>query len=305
MPATLDGKLVVAISSRAVFDFEEENRVFERDDDASYMALQRARLEQPAPPGVACALVRKLLAFDAPTTPERERRVEVVVVSRNDPVSGLRVFRSARQAGLRLERGVFTRGRSPWRYLSPLKANLFLSANGDDVRAALDAGIPAARVYSESVKASETHPQEIRIAFDGDAVLFSDESERVYQSQGLDAFQRHEAEHVGRPLPPGPFKPLLEALHRLQHEPGSGGVRIRTALVTARSAPAHERAIRTLMDWGVEVDEAMFLGGLEKGPFLAAFEPDFFFDDQTGHCESAARVVPAGHVLSGVSNPPG
>jgi 5'-nucleotidase len=190
----------------------------------------------------------------------------------------------------------------PWPYLAPLKANLFLSANGDDVRAALDAGIPAARVYSESVKASESHPDEIRIAFDGDAVLFSDESERVFQREGLDAFQRHEDEHADRPLPPGPFKPLLEALHRLQREGGSGGMRIRTALVTARSAPAHERAIRTLMDWGVEVDEAMFLGGLAKGPFLAAFEPDFFFDDQTGHCESAARVVPSGHVVSGIAN---
>ncbi len=302
MPPTLEGKLVVAISSRAFFDFEEENRIFERDDDASYMALQRERLERPAPPGVAFALVRKLLAFDAAGTPEAERRVEVVVVSRNDPVSGLRVFRSAHHAGLRLERGVFTRGGTPWRYLAPLRANLFLSANGDDVRAALEAGIPAARVFPESVKASESHPDEVRIAFDGDAVLFSDESEQVFQRDGLDAFQRHESEHARLPLPPGPFKPLLEALHRLQREGGSGGLRIRTVLVTARSAPAHERAIRTLMDWGVEVDEAMFLGGLEKGPFLAAFEPDLFFDDQTGHCESAARVGPAGHVLSGIAN---
>ena len=301
MPATLEGKLVVAISSRAIFDFEEENRVFERDD-AAYMAMQRERLERPALPGVAFALVQKLLAFDASETHERDRRVEVVVVSRNDPVSGLRVFRSARQAGLRLERGVFTRGRAPWRYLRPLAANLFLSANADDVRAALDAGFPAARVFSESVKASESHPDEIRIAFDGDAVLFSDESEALYQREGLEAFQRHEAEHAGRPLPPGPFKPLLEALHRLQRETAGGRMRIRTALVTARSAPAHERAIRTLMEWGVEVDEAMFLGGLPKGPFLRQFEPDFFFDDQTGHCESAAEVGPTGHVVGGVAN---
>jgi 5'-nucleotidase len=301
MPASLEGKLVVAISSRAVFDFEEENRVFERDDDAAYMALQRQRLEQPAPPGVACALLRKLLAFDPDDAPEERRRVEVVVVSRNDPVSGLRVFRSARQAGLRLERGVFTRGRTPWPYLVPLKANLFLSANSDDVRAALEAGFPAARVFPDSVKASESHPDEVRIAFDGDAVLFSDESERVYQRDGLAAFQRHEDEHAGRPLPPGPFKPLLEALHGLQRE-GGGRMRIRTALVTARSAPAHERAIRTLMEWGVEVDEAMFLGGLAKGPFLREFEPDFFFDDQTRHCESAAAAGPTGHVLAGIAN---
>jgi 5'-nucleotidase len=315
MTATLDGKLVVAISSRAVFDFEEENRVFERDDDAAYMALQRERLDMPAQPGVAWALVRKLLQFDPLDRSERDRRVEVVVVSRNDPVSGLRVFRSAASAGLRLERGVFTRGRAPWRYLAPLKANLFLSANADDVRAALEAGIPAARVFPESVKASESHPDEIRIAFDGDAVLFSDESERVFQAGGLDAFQRHEADHAALPLPPGPFKPLLEALHRLQREsdmaePGEGAeavvvapMRIRTALVTARSAPAHERAIRTLMNWGIEVDEALFLGGLSKGPFLKEYEPDFSFDDQTGHCESAALVAPAGHVVSGISNP--
>ena len=305
MAVTLEGKLVVAISSRAVFDFEEENRVFEQDDDAAYMAMQRKRLEQAAPPGVAYALVKKLLAFDPPDAAESQRRVEVVVVSRNDPVSGLRVFRSAKQAGLRLERGVFTRGRTPWPYLAPLKANLFLSANEDDVRAALEAGFPAARVFPQSVKASESHPDEIRIAFDGDAVLFSDESERVFQRDGLPAFQQHEADHAGRPLPPGPFKPLLEALHRLQRaaEQGWGSpARIRTALVTARSAPAHERAIRTLMDWGVEVDEAMFLGGLEKGPFLREFEPDFFFDDQTGHCESGALAGPTGQVVSGIAN---
>jgi len=142
----------------------------------------------------------------------------------------------------------------------------------------------------------------VRIAFDGDAVLFSDEAERVYQSHGLSAFQEHEATKAALPLAGGPFKPLLEALHRLQRE-GTPLMRIRTALVTARSAPAHERAIRTLMNWNIEVDEAMFLGGLPKGEFLREFEPDFFFDDQTGHIESASLHVPAGHVASGVSNP--
>jgi 5'-nucleotidase len=151
------------------------------------------------------------------------------------------------------------------------------------------------------VHAADTHPDELRIAFDGDAVLFSDEAEQVYQDQGLDAFQRHESERAATPLPPGPFKPMLEALHRLQRSPVEG-MRVRTSLVTARSAPAHERAIRTLMDWQVEVDEAMFLGGLPKGAFLREFEPDFFFDDQTGHVESAAGHVPAGHVAAGVRN---
>ncbi|MDO9093790.1 MAG: 5'-nucleotidase [Rubrivivax sp.] len=297
MPATLDGQLVVAISSRALFDFEEENRIFEAHDDRAYMQLQLQRVEQPARPGVAFSLVNKLLAFNTGGLP----RVEVVILSRNDPVSGLRVFRSAQHYGLPVQRGVFTRGQPPWRYLRPLAANLFLSTNEADVRQALAVGVPAARVYPESARASAAHPDEVRIAFDGDAVLFSDEAERVFQSHGLLAFQSHELERAATPLAPGPFKPLLEALHRLQRAPVAG-MRLRTALVTARSAPAHERAIRTLMDWQIDVDEAMFLGGLPKGTFLREFEPDFFFDDQTGHIENAAPHVPAGHVASGVSN---
>ena len=297
MPASLDGCLVVAISSRALFDFEEENRVFEAHDDRAYMRLQLERLEKPARPGVAFSLVHKLLAFNSGD----KRRVEVVILSRNDPVSGMRVFRSCQHYGLPVERGVFTRGESPWRYLKPLAANLFLSTNEADVRQALAAGVPAARVAAHSAHATDTHPSEVRIAFDGDAVLFSDESERVFQSDGLAAFQAHERDRAALPLAPGPFKPFLEALHRLQREP-EGPMRVRTALVTARSAPAHERAIRTLMDWRIDVDEAMFLGGLPKGEFLREFEPDFFFDDQTGHVDNAAPHVPAGHVAAGVSN---
>jgi len=298
MGVTLDGQLVVAISSRALFDFEEENRFFEQSDDRAYMKLQLERLEQPAKPGVAFSLVKKLLAFNQGDAPQ----VEVVILSRNDPVSGMRVFRSAQHYGLPIQRGSFTRGQPPWRYLKPLKANLFLSAHLSDVRAALDAGVPAAQVYPHSAHASEAHPNEVRIAFDGDAVLFSDEAEQVFAAQGLSAFQAHERDKASLPLSAGPFKPLLAALHRLQRA-GTPSMRIRTALVTARSAPAHERAIRTLMDWDIEVAEAMFLGGLDKGAFLREFEPDFFFDDQTGHIESAAQHVPAGHVVSGVKNP--
>src|SRR5688572_25757431 len=211
MPYSVDGKLVVAISSRALFDFEDENAVFDREGEAAYIALQYARLDVPAREGVAFPLVKKLLAFGP-------NRVEVVVLSKNDPVSGLRVFRSAKQAGLGIERGVFTRGRSPYQYLEPLKANLFLSANENDVMGALNAKVPAARVYPESAQAASRHADEVRIAFDGDAVLFSDEAEAVYQRDGLEAFTRHETVNALQPLPPGPFKPLLEALHRLQSE---------------------------------------------------------------------------------------
>src|SRR5574343_352217 len=218
MPATLEGQLVVAISSSALFDFEEENRVFEQGDDRAYMQLQLGRLEEPARPGVAFSLVRKLLAFND----AEAQRVEVVILSRNDPVSGMRVFRSAQHYGLPIQRGSFTRGQPPWRYLKPLNANLFLSAHLPDVRAALDAGVPAAQVYPHSARASEAHPNELRIAFDGDAVLFSDEAERIFQAQGLDAFQRHEVSRAATPLPPGPFKPLLQALHRLQRSDDTG-----------------------------------------------------------------------------------
>lgn len=297
MPSTLEHQLVVALSSRALFNFEEENQVFEAENDTAYMALQHERLDTPAKPGVAFPLVKKLLALNA----DGSQRVAVIIVSRNDPVSGMRVFRSAESQKLALTRGVFTRGRPAYHYLNPLGAHLFLSAHEEDVRHALSAGFPAARVIADSACAADRHPDEIRIAFDGDAVLFSDEAERVFRAEGLPGFAEHERRKVLQPLPPGPFKPLLDALHRLQREP-SLNMRIRTALVTARSAPAHERAMRTLMGWNISVDEAMFLGGLEKGPFLKAFEPDFFFDDQTNHCASASPAGPVGHVLSGIAN---
>ncbi|WP_397536072.1 5'-nucleotidase, partial [Roseateles sp.] len=165
MPASLEGQLVVAISSRALFDFEEENTLFEAGDDHAYMALQQQRLDVPAKPGVAFSLVNKLLGFNSAD----RQRVEVVVLSRNDPISGMRVFRSAQHYSLDIQRGVFTRGQSPWRYLRPLKAQLFLSVNEDDVRSALAAGVAAARVFPLSARASSAHPFELRIAFDGDA----------------------------------------------------------------------------------------------------------------------------------------
>ncbi len=306
MSVSLSDKLVVAISSRALFDFEEENRVYETGDLRSYEALQRERLNVPARPGVAFALIRKLLALN-----NDAHHVEVVILSRSDPISGLRAFSSCREHQLDIQRGVFTRGREPWHYLKPLNASLFLSANPEDVRGALDAGFPAARVFprddqnpATSATIAQRNAHEIRIAFDGDAVLFSDEAEQIFQRDGLSAFVSHERDNRELPLAQGPLKPLLAALNRLQKlADANAQMRIRTALVTARSAPAHERAIRTLMAWDIEIDEAMFLGGLDKGPFLREFEPDFFFDDQIRHCESARSVTATGHVANGVANP--
>lgn len=300
MPPHLDDKLVVAISSRALFDFEEENAVFKESDPQPYQKLQLERLDRPAAEGVAFKLVKKLLGFNGLD----EQKVEVVILSRNDPVTGLRVFKSAEHHKLPITRGVFSRGRSPFGYLNVLNADLFLSANNEDVRLALEAGFPAARVYARAPDAGDPHPDEVRIAFDGDAVLFSDQAEKVYQEAGLAAFESHEKSRSGEPLPPGPLQPFLRALHRLQkNPPRDQKMRIRTALVTARSAPAHDRAIRTLMSWDIEIDEAMFLGGLDKGPFLQVFEPDFYFDDQITHVQSAQQVpVSTGHVEAGVVN---
>ncbi len=301
MPANLDDKLVVALSSRALFDFEEENAAFDEKDPARYQKLQLERLDQPAAPGVAFPLAQKLLAFNT----AQEQKVEVVILSRNDPISGLRVFKSAEHHKLPITRGVFLRGRSPFGYLNALKADLFVSAHPDDVRLALEAGFPAARVYGKPAGTKSAHPDEVRIAFDGDAVLFSDQAERVYQEKGLPAFEEHEKSRAGEPLPPGPLQPFLRALHLLQRNPPRDQrMRIRTALVTSRSAPAHDRAIRTLMSWDIEVDEAMFLGGLEKGPFLQVFAPDFFFDDQMTHLSSAAMAGAGagGHVDAGIAN---
>jgi 5'-nucleotidase len=295
MPAlAVTDQLVVAISSRALFDFEEENRVFETTDDRAYMRLQLERLERPAKPGVAYLLIKKLEAFNAAGVSAEPADS---AVGNHELDEGWGELYRMQNGGCHPVDGCLDGTGFDG------AAFLFLSANGDDVRAALAAGFPAALVYTQSAR-NDSHPDEVRIAFDGDAVLFADEAERVFQKHGLDAFQTHEADHATRPLPPGPFKPLLEALHRLQRVDATGQVKmkLRTALVTARSAPAHERAIRTLINWNINVDEAMFLGGLAKGPFLREFEPDFYFDDQTRHVESASEHVPAGHVPHGIAN---
>jgi 5'-nucleotidase len=299
MPFSLDGKLVIAVSSRALLNLEDAHHVFETEDEAAYRTHQLGRLEEAAEPGVALPLVKKLLRFNTP----EDHRVEVVVLSRNDPVSGLRVFHSVKAHGLDISRGAFTKGRPPFSYLTPFGAALFLSANPDDVRGALLQKCPSATVYTGTHNSSDPHPDELRIAFDGDAVLFGDSSEAIYQEHGLDRFHQWEAQNARVPLDAGPFRSFIEALHRLQSDPLPGtDMRIRTALITARNAPAHERAIRTLMDWRIDVDEAFFLGGLEKKGFLAEFHPDFFFDDQRVHCDPASEVTATGHVPTGVAN---
>ncbi|MCI0655249.1 MAG: 5'-nucleotidase [Methylococcaceae bacterium] len=291
-------KLVVAISSRALFDLDESHRVFETQGKEAFCNYQIEREDEPLSPGVAFPLVKKLLALNRKFTDSP--LVEVILLSRNSADTGLRIFNSIQKHGLSITRAAFTSGNSPYGYISPFEAHLFLSANSEDVIKALEAGYAAATICSTPPEANEN--EQLRIAFDGDAVLFSDEAERVYQSRGLEAFAENEKAEARKPLTGGPFKDFLSALHQLQSRFDQGDSPIRTALVTARAAPAHERVVRTLRAWGIRIDEALFLGGMDKGAFLEAFGADIYFDDQLGHCESASGYVPTGHVPHGIVN---
>jgi 5'-nucleotidase len=294
---SVSNKLVLAISSRALFDLRESHAIYERDGVAAYRQYQIDHEDEVLEPGDAFLLVEKLLSLNTSLT---QARVEVILVSRNSADTGLRVFNSIQHYGLDISRAAFVGGRSPFPYLAAFGSHLFLSTHAEDVRSALDAGFAAATILSGGARRAAS--AELRIAFDGDAVLFSDESERVYQSGGLEAFQASEREAARQPLPGGPFKPFLAALNLLQREFPEESCPIRTALVTARSAPAHERVIRTLREWNIRLDESLFLGGLDKSAFLEAFAADVFFDDQPGHCERAREVVATGHVPHGISN---
>ncbi len=290
--------LVVAISSRALFDLDASHEIFESEGKEAFCQYQVEHEDEVLRPGVAFGLVRKFLAINEILG---RPSVEVILLSRNSADTGLRVFNSIQHHGLAISRAAFTSGESPFGYISAFGADLFLSTNAEDVRKALSAGHAAATIVDESKSPSESG--QLRIAFDGDAVLFSDESERIYREQGLEAFTEYEAQEAHNPLSGGPFKNFLTSLHQLQSLFPADRSPIRTALVTARSAPAHERVVRTFRAWGIRIDEAIFLGGKEKGPFLGAFGADIFFDDQKRHCESACQHVATGHVPHGVANP--
>ncbi len=303
-PSASSEPLVIAISSRALFDLEESHGLFEREGVDAFAAYQRSREDDVLAPGIAFPLVRKLLALNHDAAPGIPR-VEVILLSRNSSDTGLRVFNSIQHHGLSITRATFTSGAPTWPYAKPFGAHLFLSADAESVRRALEHGIAAATLLpSPAVLPTngDAPLNQIRVAFDGDAVLFDDESERVSREGGLEAFARHERERAHEPLPGGPFRVFLDALHRLQVAYPIEQCPIRTALVTARSAPAHERVIRTLRDWGIRLDEALFLGGRAKGPFLQAFGADIFFDDSPHNIDSAREHVAAGHVPHGVAN---
>lgn len=298
MASSLDNKLVVAISSRALFNLDDSHQVYQQEGLEAYSRYQVEREEEPLEPGEAFPLVHKFLGLNA-HLPE-ENRVEVVLLSRNSADTGLRVFNSIQHYQLDISRAAFCGGQSPWRYINAFGCKLFLSTEAEDVRIALDSGVAAATLVSK--KGGGGDDGQLRFAFDGDAVLFSDEAERVYKQRGLEAFTASEQASAREPLAGGPFKPFLAALHQLQQAFPPSEAPIRTALVTARSAPAHERVIRTLRAWDIRIDESIFLGGLDKTEFLRAYRADVFFDDQETHCQSASPHIATGHVPHGVAN---
>jgi len=295
LPAEDRERLVVAISSRALFDLGESHSLFERDGLDAYRRYQMAREDEVLAPGIAFPLVEKLLRLNA--LGAAIPRVEVILLSRNSGDTGLRIFNSIEHHGLEIVRAAFTSGASTYPYAEAFGADLFLSSNAEDVRSALATGMAAATILPS--KAPERRHDQLRIAFDGDAVIFGEESERLSRERGLEAFHENETTHAATPLSGGPFRGFLDALHRIQAAFPAEQAPLRTALVTARSAPAHKRVILTLRHWGVRIDESLFLGGRDKGPFLTAFGADIFFDDSSLNVESARRHVATGHVPSG------
>lgn len=294
MAMSLDNKLVVGISSRALFDLEFENRIYEEQGLQAYLEYQRAHEQDILKPGTAFPLIRALHKLNN----GGEQLVEIIIMSKNSADTSLRIFNSIEHYGLAISRAALVGGNKIAPYLSAFRTGLFLSANEEDVQEAIDAGVAAGLICSHDdldIHADEEIDQ-IRIAFDGDAVIFSDESEKIFKTKGLEAFEAHERLNARKPLPEGPFAKLLATISKVQKQFPTENMPIRTALVTARNAPAHERVIRTLMAWGVRIDEAFFLGGVQKSDFLKAFGAHIFFDDQAVHTDPASKLVPAARV---------
>ena len=305
----LQGKLVVAIASSALFDLTESDRVFREQGEEAYRAHQREREDVLLEPGVAFSFIHRLLSLNQPGD---DRPVEVVLLSRNDPDTGSRVFRSITKHGLDIERAVFTKGSPPWPYVESFGASLFLSAHPKDVREALSLGIPAGQVLSNHGVEDDPDDPGLRVAFDFDGVLADDASERVYKECGLEAFRLEEEKKRDLPLDPGPLLRLFRELGRVQvlearraKDDSSYRPKLRIAIATARGAPAHQRVVTSLRSWGLSVDEAFFMGGVDKSKVLGTFRPHLFFDDQLAHAGPASLLLPSVHVPFGVANPRG
>ena len=294
----MNDKLIIAISSSALFDMLESEKVFNEQGNEEYKNYQIKNENIPFDIGPSFDFVRKLLNLN-----RNNEVIEVVLLSRNSSDTGVRVLNSISHYDLPIQRAVFTKGRNPYSYLTSFSADLFLSLNEVDVVSALRSGFAAATILPD--KSTVLNTSQVRIAFDGDAVLFSDESEIIYQKYGLEKFVANEVENSEKPLAPGPFKNFFLKLAKVQNSFSDYpeiDIPIRTLLITARSMPAHSRVIKTIRSWGVHIDEAIFLAGAKKGDFIQAFGADIYFDDQIKQCHSAKGQTSVGHVPNGVLN---
>ena len=308
MPFSTENKLVIAVSSRALFDLNEANNIFENQGEKAYMEYQWDNRKSILKRGVAFPFIKRLLQFNGSN--DKENPVEVIVLSKNDPFSGLRFFNSCEHYKINITRGVFTAGRDPLPYMDAFDCCLFLSANKEDVDKAIQMGKPAGLILPTQAP-DDPATGELRIAFDLDGVLADDSSERIYQERGIAEYQQEERENAGIPAPPGPLKGLIERLAKIQKleniekSKNTNYVpRLRITIVTARNAPAHERVITTLREWGITAVEAFFLGGLEKNKVLKILRPHIFFDDQMVHLEAASNITPSVHIPFGIANQP-
>lgn len=296
MAYSLEDKLVVAVSSRALFDLEAENEIFEKEGLAEYYKYQLENEDTLLQKGTGFRLIENLLKINN-YFPKDERQVEVIVLSKNNAAISLRITKAISTYNLEIIRSGWTSGRDISNYLKAFKVDLFLSASDKDVVNAIQNGVAAAKILPSHADVHTSLGDQVRIAFDGDAVLFSEESELIYKKEGLEAFMEHEKENANNPLKKGPFAKLLLTIASIQKKFEDERSPIRTALVTARNAPTHERVIKTLNVWGVRIDEAFFLGGTDKYEVLEAFGADIFFDDQDVHLNLSSSVVPSAKVI--------
>ena len=310
MSYDLANRLVIGVASSAMFDLTESDAVFRRDGEEHYRKFQETNLGNPLPKGIAFSFIKRLLSLnDLSSDPTADPLVEVVLLSKNDPDTGLRVMKTIAHYGIPMTRAIFTQGRAPYEFIPALNISLFLSGDAADVASAIEANFPAGQVLKSPIVDDDSDGG-LRIAFDFDGVLADDESEAVMQStKDLTKFHEHEVRNVMQPHNPGPLQQFLLRVARIQSAEEARRKtdatyknRLRVSIVTARNAPSHERALATLKSWGVLVNDAFFLGGIEKAKVLEILRPHIFFDDQPAHLKSTSSVVPSVHIPFGITN---
>ena len=308
MPYDLDNRLVIGVASSAVFNLTDSDAVFKRDGEEAYRKFQAHNLNSPLPKGIAFPFIKRLLSLNDLRPDPEDPLVEVILLSRNDPDTGLRVMKTIEHYGLGITRAIFMQGKSPYAYIPSLNISLFLSGNKSDVDEAIKSGYPAGHVLDSKFDDDE-EDKALRIAFDFDGVLASDESESIMQASGLSDFHAHEVANVMNTHSPGPLQEFLIRVSKIQSieeefkklNPDYEN-RLRVSLVTARNAPSHERALNTLKNWGVMTNDAFFLGGIAKKHVLGVLKPHIFFDDQSAHLELTSSLVPSVHIPFGITN---